>query len=154
MKAKIIDSKSKPTPEAIADIETEVKHPLPEAYEKFILQHNGGCPDPSGFSFSLHGGALQEAMVAWFFAIHDGPYENLMNHIRTFKDRVPNTLLPFGRDPGGSLLCLGLEGRQRGAVFFWLQNLEGPDGEEPGFENIAYVADRLEDFLNSLHEPI
>jgi hypothetical protein len=69
-----------------------------------------------------------------------------------YQDRVPNTLLPVARDPGGNLLCLQLSEQDYGKVYFWDHEDEVAEGETPGFDNVYFVAASFDELLNNLSE--
>ncbi len=152
MSLKIIKTKNPPDKAHINAVEKRLGQTLPAAYLKHIHKHNGGRPQPNGFYFYADDGSKDEALVAWFFSIGQGGYEDLEETLDDFDGRVPRNLMPFGRDPGGSLLCLCLSGEHQGKVYFWLRELEGPDGELPDYRNVAYVADSMTNFLNGLQD--
>ena len=152
MTVKIVKSKAHTSLERIKEFETLVGQMLPEEYREFLLHHNGGRPEPSGFKFSLNGHEWNTAMIAWFLALYDGEYENISNFFNTYQDRIPQGMIAIARDPGGSLILLGLEDDRKGEVFFWLQELEGDDGEPASYDNVALVANSFNEFLHSFVE--
>jgi cell wall assembly regulator SMI1 len=149
MQIRIEDSESSVTPERIAEIEKKISYKLPEDYKRFLLAHNGGHPEPCVFDCRREGEELS-GIVAWFLAICDGPHENFMEHYKLFQEgeiKIPDGTVPIARDPGGSLILLGLKEPSRGKVFFWTYH--GP-AEEP--EALYFIADSFDEFLASLHE--
>lgn len=148
----IVESEKDITLDEVKELESLIGCQLPNEYKQFMLQYNGGRPKLSGFRFSLNQNDWSVAMVAWFLAFYDGEYENITDFYHTFRVRIPSMMLAIARDPGGSLILLGLEGENKGKVFFWLQELEGDDGEEPSYDNVAFVANSFNEFLNSLIE--
>jgi hypothetical protein len=152
MTVKIVKSEAPITFDEVEEFETLISQRLPDEYKNFLLHHNGGRPEPSGFKFSLNGYEWDIAMIAWFLALYKGEYENITNYFYTYQDRIPKDMLAIAHDPGGSLILLGLEGDNKGKVFFWLQELEGDDGEPPTYDNVAFVANSFNEFLNSFTE--
>jgi cell wall assembly regulator SMI1 len=136
----------------IAAFEQRTGLRLPPQYRDWLLQHNGGTPKPAGFRYRHETGPYTDSCVAWFQNIGPHRYENLEGTIRVFRDpqemRVPDDLLPFARDPGGNLICIGLYGENEGKVYFW-------DHEEetvpPSYRNCHLVADSFDEFINGLH---
>jgi hypothetical protein len=152
MTIKIVESKAHTTIEKVEEFETLIGRILPDEYKQFLLQHNGGSPQPPGFKFVLKDDDWDMAMVAWFLALFDGEYVNITDYFYTYQDRIPKDMLAIAHDPGGSLILLGLEGNKKGKVFFWLQELEEDDGEPPTYDNVAFVANSFNEFLNSFTE--
>jgi hypothetical protein len=50
---------------------------FPRQYRNWLLKHNGGQPVPGGFRFKHETGPYTDSVVAWFFALYEGDYENL-----------------------------------------------------------------------------
>lgn len=150
----VVDVEEAVTPEQVSEFELSILgHLLPDEYKQFLFSYNGGSPKPSGFKFYLKDSYNpDEAVIAWFLALYNGEYENITKFFHTFRSRIPLNMLAVARDPGGSLVLLGLEGEHRGKVYFWLQELEGGDGESPTYDNVAFVADGFNEFLDNLAE--
>jgi hypothetical protein len=68
------------------------------------------------------------------------------------RDSPPN-LLPIAGDSGGSVFCLSVYGDDVGKVYYWDYYRE-PHPVRTRYPWIYPVADSLEDFLNSLREPL
>jgi hypothetical protein len=104
-------------------------------------------------------GEEQESILEWFFAVHDQPYEEpedwdsnsgeLPPHFGQSLEEVWSDLqsekpkagvLPIGRDPGGSLVCLGYAGKRAGQVWYY-------DHETDSFTRLA---SSFTEFLSSL----
>lgn len=132
---------------------------LPDDYRAFLLKYNGGQVEPDGFAITWRPGQPEAmvgaaSMVSWLFAVYDGRHENLlrMNQI-TFKGRLPPGTIAIGRDPGSNLL-LCTTGSRCGEVLYWLMETEArtDDGKAPSEDNVGFVADSFDDFLqNRLH---
>src|SRR4051812_7655568 len=124
------------TEERLRQLEAKLRGRLPEDYRAFLLRHNGGRPTLSRFTFDVDGEG-QESVLEWFFAVHDQPYEepedwdpdggglppyfgqpleDVWKDLRSERPRAG--VLPIGRDPGASLVCLGYAGKRAGQV--WL----------------------------------
>lgn len=133
---------------------------LPDDYRAFLLKYNGGQVEPDGFAITWRPGQREAmvgaaSMVSWLFAVYDGRHENLlrMNQV-TFKGRLPPGTIAIGRDPGSNLLLLRTTGPRYGEVLYWLMETEArtEDGEPPSEDNVGFVADSFDDFLqNRLH---
>ncbi|MCF6253009.1 MAG: SMI1/KNR4 family protein [Methylococcaceae bacterium] len=150
--AKIVESEKNTTCKEIEQFEALIGQILPDDYKQFLLLHNGGTPKPAGFYFTLKDNQPEMAMVAWFLALYEGEDENITDDFYSFKDRIPNNMLAVARDPGGSLILLGLQGDNKGKVFFWLRELEAEDGEPATYDNVAFVANSFNEFLDSFIE--
>jgi hypothetical protein len=144
--------------ERLEQLESRLKGRLPEDYRSFLLRYNGGRPTLSRFTFTLDG-EEQETILEWFFAVHDQPYEEpddwdpnsgeLPPHFgqpleevwADLKSQKPKAgVLPIGRDPGASLVCLGYAGKRAGQVWYY-------DHETGAFIRLA---GSFTEFLDSL----
>ena len=145
------------SPEQITAFEAELGHPLPDDYRAFLQQVNGGIPTPGTFAIRWAGQpfAVQyDRSEAGFIYGLAGPDEELgliWNH-GSNEGRIPRTTLAVGEDGGGNLVLLGVAGGEAGRVFYWAREFEGPEGEEPTFDNVGYVADSFSAFLGALRE--
>jgi hypothetical protein len=123
--------------ERLQQLEARIKVRLPDDYRAFLLRYNGGRPLRSRFAFTLDG-EKQESILEWFFAVHDQPYresedwnadtgelppyfaqplEEVWADLRSARPRA--RMLPIGRDPGASLICLGYAGNRAGQVWYY-----------------------------------
>ncbi|WP_236347782.1 SMI1/KNR4 family protein, partial [Paenibacillus plantiphilus] len=97
---------------SITDIELFEKQNefiFPDEYRKFLLENNGGKPEPHIFKISDEKG---ESGVTGFFTINDGArYNQLERYLDIFKGRIPKGFIPIGDDPGGNMICLGMDGK-------------------------------------------
>ena len=128
-----------PTNESeIAKFEELVGFRLPDDYRDFLLQHNGGCPEPDAFTLSIWG-FDEEDVVMCFFPMRDlslgtveveefdelrswplhCAWEDLQNDLKNlYEQELDETLLPIGTDGSSNYFCLVLDGPRRGNVLF------------------------------------
>lgn len=148
------DTKRVATDEDLLRAEQEIGRRLPAEYKQHLRKFNGGQPEPAGFDIVWNGQDWTEGWetnsVHYFLAIYDGETSNFLDYYRDFSDRIPADTVPIAYDEGGNLILLGVEGKNEGKVFFWLQEYESDD--EPNYSNVGFVARNFEKFLNSLHE--
>lgn len=143
--------------EQVQLLEQRLNATLPEDYEAFlgIYGHSGFCglatveSVESGHPFALsilYGGGP--------------PGQSVHDVMVTFRDRMPDSMIPIGCDLFGNQFCLGVTGADRGAVYFWDHELE-PDPEdyqEEGlpvppdvwYENLTRIADTFGQFLGQI----
>jgi hypothetical protein len=149
----IYDSFSPVTEDEIAEFEDKHNLLLPTDYKEFLLQHNGGRPEPNmfpirDFPYDTHG------LMGWFYGIDDDFDLSLAENIETHTGRIPDDLIPIGHDPGGNLICLGVAGQAEGKVFFWYHGdeVEIRAEERPSYYNVYAVADSFTEFIESLSD--
>src|SRR5262245_27230830 len=90
--------------EAIDDFENSNQVQFPEDYKKFLIEHNGGRPEPN----IIVAGSFKTDVQA-FLGMHDGPFHaNLWQHMQVFQNRIPGWYLPIATDSGGNLFIMSL----------------------------------------------
>lgn len=124
--------------------------PLPQDYRQFLLQYNGGNIAPDCFN-SVKGESV--SAIRSFLGIHNDQTRSLYHYLETYENRLPKRFLPIAFDAFGNLICLSLEGADRGAVYFWDHELEADEDESPETaENITLLSSSFSAFLQSLYE--
>lgn len=154
MDVKITGSEKKLTEDDLRRAESVIGASLPAEYRKFLLQHNGGRPDPADFRINWKdrerlARGWRISTVGDFHSIYDGPALNLLEDFKFYRDRIPKDMLAVARDPGGNAILLGLAGDKRGRVFFWINNLPA-EYTETDFANLGFIASGFDEFINSL----
>jgi cell wall assembly regulator SMI1 len=151
MKQIEVDDTKPPIAEGDIDaLEKRLGVTFPGQYRRWLLKHNGGRPYPDRFRFKNKTGPYTSSVVAWFFAIHDGEYENLESNFETFKvldRRLPENLVPIARDPGGNLVCISVAGADQGKVYFWDHEEESAT---PDYGNCHLLANTFDEFIAGL----
>ena len=115
----------------VAQVESELGVKLPEQYRRFLLQYNGGSPQPPAFRYGT--GPYADSQVQSFNCILPGDYTDLRKQAQVFKGRVPDTLLPIGADPFGNVIAIGVRSDELGKVFFWDHETSDVHPVAPGF---------------------
>lgn len=109
---------------------------LPNDYREFLLKHNGGYPEPSGFA----NGNLVNAFFG-FCQKHGCLRCEYYIHRPIF----PFGVIPIGDDAAGNKICLIVAGPDSGKVLFW-------DHEQEGASDLRLLADSFSAFLDSLYD--
>lgn len=150
-----IDTEYYLTVDKLREAEQELGFSLPDNYKEFLFKNNGGHPikDSCTLLESYTNNELNfESGIAWFFAIYDGEYNNLVRDYLFMKDwRIQPELLTIARDGLGNRFCLCIKGPNQGKVYFWFHENENPEENNPWYQNISLVAHSFENFINSLH---
>lgn len=148
MNTSIKGSKGSNKLDEIERLEELIGSRLPRAYREFLLQHNGGYPEPDGFLFKdLSDGSS----IDRFLGVDVGEHSNIDKYLVTYQERIPDGFFPIAHDPGGNLVLIGVTGRHSGNVYFWDHENEA-DGSAPDMSNMHLVAGDFSDFLNNLYE--
>ncbi|MFA6241911.1 MAG: SMI1/KNR4 family protein [Candidatus Hydrogenedentales bacterium] len=133
----------------VEQLEASIGRTLPDDFKAFLMQYNGGRPEPNeyplvGLDNNPYG------MVHFFFGIDD-PVEscNLEWNFEVMNGRIPDNLFPIACDDGGDLLCLSLYGDDAGSVVFWDYYAEH---FPPTYDNIYRIpgADSFSAFIELL----
>jgi cell wall assembly regulator SMI1 len=133
----------------ITQVEVQLGLSLPAGYRNFLLAHNGGRPEPD--AFPIHNNPSDDhGLVHNFLCIKKEDNYNLTVWAKRYRGRIPSDLLPIAKDPGGNLICLSVSGADVGKVYFWDHEEEAGEGETPGYDNVYFVANSFQEFLESL----
>lgn len=126
---------------------------LPADFRTFLLESNGGRPEPAGFFIDdWLGGDPRPATIECFFALHDQVWDNetpdghlaqpLQDVVVEWVDeQEPLSVIPVGRTEAGDLLCVGCAGADYGQVFV---------AERAADYALTRVADSFDAFLAAL----
>ncbi len=132
---------------SIASLEHRLGVTLPADYRQFLSTVGGGRPVTRDV-FATADGVINGIRK---FITLDGEY-GFDYTLMMFADRVPDVLLPIGRDSGGNLICLQVRGDRVGTVFFWKHNFEAEEDEPPTWDNLTYVAPSFSALLDGLRQ--
>lgn len=124
---------------------------FPKAYEKFLLNTNGGQPVPSAFPIEGLSGNPSGVVQAFFGLKANVGTEDLENNLLELGESVPKGILPIAGTEGDDFLVLDL--RQTGApIMFWDRRKFW--GSNVWNESDLYpVANNFETLLSELHDP-
>lgn len=129
-----------PTSDAdLAALERHVGYPLPAEYRRFLLEHNGGRPEPDAFPIDTGLGEQEDIVMCLFPArppdlgavevndfqglrrwpVHCA-FDDLWSDLENLyaEAGITDPLLPVGTDGSGNYFCLVLDGPRSGAVVF------------------------------------
>ncbi len=120
---------------------------LPDSYKSFLLRFNGGRPDPS--FFPIQGSKRENSgSIHYFFRVEDQIESSTVEwQYKILSGRIPSELFPIAGDGSGNVICLSLKGSNEGFVYFWDHDDEH---SPPTYDNIYFVADSFEKFLDSI----
>ena len=147
----ITGSETSLTDETLKKFEEKNSIKLPLEYRNFLLQVNGGYPDPDCFKF--HDGS-EGSSIDKIFGVCSNKKLSLQAYIDEYHDRMPKHIIPIGRDPGGNYICISTAKQDFGKVYFWDHELEADldKGESPSYENLTLISENFSDFIDSLYE--
>ncbi|MGG3889852.1 SMI1/KNR4 family protein [Metabacillus fastidiosus] len=123
----------------------EQKHHMkfPKYYRDFLLKYNGGYPNPSIYKISDDEGA---SVLNIFYGI--GSMNNNLEKIFEFFDDILDMgFVPIASDPGGNQICVEMNEEYYEQIFHWAH-----DEEYDGMNNMYFLANNINEFLDSLYE--
>lgn len=144
-----------PTSEAeIAALESYLGHALPEEYRSFLLQHNGGQPQPDAVTINIFGDD-EEDLVMCLFPVRDPSigsveveemeqlrvwpvhcaWDDLQSDLKNlYEQEFEYPLLPIGTDGSCNYYCIELSGPDRGSVHFLENEMADTQRLAPSFD--------------------
>jgi SMI1-KNR4 cell-wall len=150
----INESYSSISVEKIQELEEKVGMKIPQTYIDFLLNYNGGIPEPCGFVYRAEE-TNELGTVNRFLGLHSGKHDNLYDYLMLYKERekrIPSNLIPIANDPGGNLICLSIDGSDLGNIYFWDHDFEAENETEADYSNVFFIANSLDEFLQNLRE--
>ena len=138
--------------EEIQQFEARRKVKLPDDYKLFLLDSNGGAPDPR--TFEVPGWPFEGSALDFFYGIHDKKSSRLDRACEVYTDRIPADLIPIARDAFGNVVCIGWKGKRRGKIYFWdhENELDDQGSSRQDYGNVYLVANSLGEFLGKLED--
>lgn len=101
----------------VAVLEGVLGQALPAKYRRFLLDNNGGLPEPDVVDVPGLPGSPTDIQV--FFGLSRAIESSCLGWNRdTFRGRLDDGLLPVACDSGGNLFCLVTDGSNAGAVVY------------------------------------
>lgn len=148
------------TESEISALEQHIGHPLPSEYREFLLQHNGGKPDPDALTINIFGDDEENVVFCLFPVrdpavgtidveemdqLYDWPlhcaWDDLQSDLKNlYEKQFEHPLLPIGTDGSTNYYCIELSGDDRGSVYFL----------ESEMADTQKLADSFTDFLELL----
>lgn len=115
---RIVDVGSRVEPETLVMLEQEIGAVLPADYRTFLLENNGGRPEPCTFRVPSHEEQAFDVQILFGLA-RMTESSNLAWNFRQYRSRVGDDRLPIGCTDTNDLVLLELTGDSRGRVVFW-----------------------------------
>jgi cell wall assembly regulator SMI1 len=164
MQVQIESTESAATEKHIATVEAKIGAKFPADYRAFLSKYNGGKPRASGAEpgdvvFSIKwekqpwAAEYGEAFLQSFYSLDEKSTSAWSGAEEAFIEqrRIPADLCPIAYDRGSNQILLGISGSRSGKIYFWAKDFEPfEDVDEPGYENIGFVANSFSEFLEKL----
>jgi hypothetical protein len=117
---------------------------LPSDYRAFLLEFNGGSPNPSFFWIvkSSDGSSVHQ-----LYGLHDGPPPySIQTYAGKERYGIPSGMLKIGDDGVGNSICIGVSESIEGKIYFLDHELH-PNNEPESMEGITRLAESFDSFL-------
>ncbi len=132
---------------ALISFERMIGVTLPGDHRNFLLEYNGGQPEPAFFWLEKE---TDGSDVYRFYGLYDEPRpDSLKTFSREGRRGFPETMLPIADDGVGNFLCLGISQENFGEIFF-LDHDEYPYPETDSMVGVTKLANSFTEFLESL----
>jgi len=147
------------TAQRLAQVERQFGIRLPAAYRAFMLENNGGSPEPNGICRKRK--KTPTEVCTLFFQIDSGrDFDDWNKSFETMKDKespvLPLRLVPIAEDPFGNLFCISVAGKDAGKIYSWDHEDSfvptPPKRVIPDNTGLSLMADSFDDFLNQFAE--
>lgn len=130
---------------------------FPPQYRTFMLETNGGFPEPNSFDLKDGGDG---SCLSYFYSIGlAGEQREQLTSRQEFRaGRLPTKFIAIGPDPGCNEICLNCSiGADYGKIYFWDHDFECdavsyPDMTPETAGNYHLVANSFTEFLGCLNE--
>ena len=113
-KVKWILPQTQITQENITQFECQFKVILPNDFKKWLLSHNGSCPEPS----VLNTKEVDNVNVNCFLSFSKKDEYNVYDIINIMQDRIPKDIIPIADDGGGNYICYRFSSSPPNIVFW------------------------------------
>jgi hypothetical protein len=128
-------------PADLVEFEEANEVSLPDDYKSFLLEYNGGRPEPNEL--------LEPSTdVQWLFGMVEEPaWASLFHALDTYEGRIPAWYIPIGTDSGGNIFIMSLFEENKGVVALWWHEDEAEQNGSEYFDNLTHVADSFSEFM-------
>jgi hypothetical protein len=123
---------------------------LPEAYRRFLLQHNGGQPVPAAFPIRGFPGNPVGVLQAFFGLDSSIKTLDLDETLLELDGVAPSGIVPIGCTGTDDFVCLDLRAGGSSVVFWDRKPFWGSGIWSEG--DVYLVADGFESFMEELHD--
>lgn len=121
--------------------EFEIHHfQIPASFRDYLINYNVAKPRKSYYKKDI------EFNLNYLLGFSQHSYEDFIDTIKTYTNRIDENLFPIGSIDGGDLLCMDKKTEQ---IFYWNHEIndKGLEGNE---EKATKIADTINEFLESL----
>jgi len=106
-------------------IEEALSFTLPIEYKEFLYLYGTLNFNDIEIAFSSLDTSNEEPLtIVNFYGLNGNDYDNLKLIINQYTDRIPDDLIPIAECPGGDQICIGINNKAFGKIYFWDHNKE------------------------------
>ena len=134
----------------ITELEKRIGFSLPDSYQKFLIQYNGGNPEPD--CFIIPNCQHIYSIINNLWGVLPNQWNDLEENIEIFEHRFPQGFISIGRDLGSSQILISLEEKTYGKIYYWDVEEEPQDdiNRIEDYSNLFLVAENFESFLSNI----
>lgn len=126
----------------LLNFEMKLGQKLPDDYRNFLLEYNGGDPEPNMVGIPE---TRKQCSVACIFGLYNFKKDHdLAAKRKRLANRLPEKVIPIAEADGDNFICLSLDSPDFGAVYLWDHELAT---DPPSRENLFELAPAFTDFL-------
>lgn len=121
----------------------------PEDYKIFLLEKNGGKPEPSAYKSKSN----SYYILSQLFALggkKNSIYPTVENQLSTYIDVIPELSIPIGDSPGGDLFLLSLNSKNFGEIFYRRHDIEMKFKKKSSYDDLELICTSFSDLFNNL----
>jgi hypothetical protein len=125
-------------------LELELGVTLPPSYRECVRVFHGATPTPQGFDFTDQKLGQMGSCFSLLLEIAEVGNETIRQYLKSYAEDLPIGLMPFGRDPGGDLMCFDYQvSKTKPSVVYWHH-------ERMGDDSVTLLTNSFDEFINSL----
>ena len=120
---------------------------FPQQFTRFLSQYNDG-----ELGVNIVEG-FNECCVRYFYGTTSESYSNIEDVYECFKGRMPNNCIPIAESEGGNLVCISLDSKTYGKLYFWDHETMDVDEDEEckySIEDMQLIANSFDELLKKI----
>jgi len=121
---------------------------FPSAYVDYLMAHNDADLEPNIIQHSEN-----DYYVRYFYGTTGEDYSDISMTYEWYANRLPHKCVPIADPDFGNLICMSLDNKTYGKVYFWNhETMDTEDGEicSLQLEDMIFLANSFNEFLEQI----